>query len=186
MRKDFGAKAMLYPMPVLMISTYDENGNPDIMNAAWGGIADDTQINICLSPEHKTVKNIQAGSDFTVSMATASTMVACDFAGIVSANDDSEKIKKSGFTFTKSSKVNAPLCDQLPMALECKVISYDAPTCRLLGEIVNVCADESVLSDDGKIDVKKLDPITYDSMHHKYIRLGEVCGDAFKSGLALK
>ena len=88
MRKDFGAKAMLYPMPVLMISTYDESGNPDIMNAAWGGIADDTQINICLSPTHKTVKNIQAGSDFTVSMATAAAIVPCDFAGIVSAEID--------------------------------------------------------------------------------------------------
>ena len=108
MRKDFGAKAMLYPMPVLMISTYDEKGNPDIMNAAWGGIADDTQINICLSPTHKTVKNIQAGSDFTVSMATAATIVPCDFAGIVSANDDLEKIKKSGFHFTKSNLVNEP------------------------------------------------------------------------------
>lgn len=186
MRKDFGAKAMLYPMPVLMISTYDESGNPDIMNAAWGGIADDTQINICLSPTHKTVKNIQAGSDFTVSMATAATIIPCDFAGIVSSNDDPEKIKKSGFHFTKSKLVNAPLCDELPMALECKVISYDEKSCRLLGEIVNVCADESVLGDDGKIDVKKLDPVTYDSMHHKYIRLGDVVADAFKCGLQLK
>lgn len=186
MRKDFGAKAMLYPMPVLMISTYDESGNPDIMNAAWGGIADDTQINICLSPTHKTVKNIQAGSDFTVSMATAATIIPCDFAGIVSANDDPEKIKKSGFHFTKSKLVNAPLCDELPMALECKVISYDEKSCRLLGEIVNVCADESVLGDDGKIDVKKLDPVTYDSMHHKYIRLGDVVANAFKCGLQLK
>lgn len=186
MRKDFGAKAMLFPMPVFMISTYDENGNPDIMNAAWGGIADDTQINICLSPEHKTVKNIQAGSDFTVSMATAGTVVPCDYVGIVSGNNTPDKIEKSGFHFTKSTRVNAPLCDELPMALECKVISFDAPSCRLLGEIVNVCADESVLDADGLVDVKKLDPITYDTVHKKYLRLGEACGDAFKSGTALK
>lgn len=185
MRKDFGAKAMLYPMPVLMIATYDENGNPDLMNAAWGGIADDTQINICLSPEHKTVKNIQAGSDFTVSMATAKYVAACDYVGVVSANKEPEKIKKSGFHFTKSEKVNAPIVNELPMVLECKVISYDVPTCRLLGEIVNVSADESVLT-DGKIDVKKLDPITYDGVNHKYIRLGDVVADAFRIGLTLR
>lgn len=185
MRKDFGVKAMLYPMPVLMVSTYDENGNPDIMNAAWGGIADDTKINICLSPEHKTVKNIQAGSDFTVSMATAKTVAACDYVGIVSGNDEPEKIKKSGFHFTKSQKVNAPLVEELPMVLECKTISFDVQNCRLFGEIVNVAADESVLS-DGKIDVKKLDPVTYDCVNHKYIRLGDVVADAFKAGLALK
>lgn len=185
MKKDLGAKALLYPMPVLMIATYDENKNPDVMNAAWGGIADDTKINICLSPEHKTVKNIQAGSDFTVSMATAKTVVACDFVGIVSANKDSEKVKKSGFHFTQSSKVNAPCVDELPLVLECRTISYNAEECRLLGEIVNVCADEQILV-DGKINVKKLDPITYDPQNHKYIRLGEVIGDAFKIGLSLK
>lgn len=185
MRKDFGAKAMLYPMPVLMISTYDENGNPDVMNAAWGGIADDTKINICLSPEHKTVKNIQAGSDFTVSMATAKTVAACDYVGIVSANKEPEKIKKSGFHFEKSKSVNAPVVQELPMVLECKTISFDVQGSRLLGEIVNVSADESVLT-DGKIDVKKLDPITYDGVNHKYIRLGEVVADAFKIGLTLK
>lgn len=186
MKKDFGAKAMLYPMPVLMIATYDENGNPDLMNAAWGGIADDTQINICLSPEHKTVKNILAGSDFTVSMATVKTVTACDFVGIVSANTDPDKIKKSGFHFTKSQKVNAPLVDELPFVLECKTISFDAPTCRLLGEIINVSADESILNENGKIDVKKLDPVTYDSSNHKYLRLGEEVADAFKAGLSLK
>lgn len=185
MRKDFGAKPMLYPMPVLMISTYDENGNPDVMNAAWGGIADDTKINICLSPEHKTVKNIQAGSDFTVSMATAKTVAPCDYVGIVSANSEPEKIKKSGFHFEKSQNVNAPVVQELPMVLECKTISFDVQGCRLLGEIVNVSVDESVLT-DGKIDVKKLDPITYDGVNHKYLRLGEVVADAFKIGLTLK
>ena len=185
MRKDFGARAMLFPMPVLMISTYDENGNPDIMNAAWGGIADDTQINICLSPDHKTVKNIQSGSDFTVAMATAATVTACDYVGIVSANNEAEKVKKSGFHFEPSNRVKAPVPVELPMVLECRVISYDVPSCRLLGEIVNVCAEESVLT-DGKIDVKKLDPITYDPVNHKYLRLGDSVADAFQVGLSLK
>lgn len=185
MRKDFGAKPMLYPMPVFMIATYDENGNPDLMNAAWGGIADDTKINICLSPEHKTVKNIQAGSDFTVSMATAKTVAACDYVGLVSANNEPEKIKKSGLHFEKSQKVNAPVVEELPMVLECKTIRFDVEECRLFGEIVNVAVDESILT-DGKIDVKKLDPITYDGVYHKYIRLGDAVADAFKIGLTLK
>lgn len=186
MRKNFGAKPYTYPQPVLIIAAYDENGTPDAMNAAWGGISDDTQISMCLSAGHKTVKNIQARKAFTVSMADAAHVVACDYVGIVSGNKVPDKFEKAGFHATKSEFVDAPLIDELPMALECTLVSYDPETCRLVGEIVNVSADERILDENGKIDPAKLEPITFDPVNNAYLKLGEKVGNAFKDGMQLK
>ena len=186
MRKNFGSKTLCYPMPVYIIGTYNADGTPNAMNAAWGGISEEKEISICVDSGHKTAENLQARKAFTVSMATAQQMTACDYVGIVSGNKEPDKFAKAGFHAVKSEFVDAPLIEELPMALECRVISYDPETCRLVGEIVNVCADESVLDADGKVDVRKLQPITYDSMHHQYLVLGEKVGQAFHDGLALK
>ena len=186
MRKNFGAKPYTYPQPVLIIASYDENGTPDAMNAAWGGISDDTQISMCLSAGHKTVKNILKRKAFTVSMADAAHVTACDYVGIVSANDVPDKLEKAGFHTTRSEFVDAPLIDELPMALECRLVSYDEESCRMIGEIVNVSAEESVLDENGKIDPGKLQPITFDPVNNAYLKLGEKVGNAFRDGLALK
>ncbi len=186
MRKNFGAKPLLYPQPVFIIATYGEDGTPDAMNAAWGGISESNEITMCLSAGHKTVKNILARGAFTVSMATASTVVECDYVGMVSGNKVPDKFEKAGFHAEKSEYVDAPIITELPMAVECKFISYDPESCRMVGEIVNVSADEQILGDDGLIDVAKLDPITFDPMHHAYIRLGDKVGNAFADGAKLK
>ena len=186
MRKNFGAKPILYPQPVFMIATYDENEIPDVMNAAWGGISEENEISICVSAGHKTTKNILLRGAFTVSMADVDHVVACDYVGIVSANDVPDKLARAGFHTTKSSFVDAPLIDELPMAVECILKSYDEETCRLVGEIVNVSADERVLNEKGKVDPAKLRPITYDPMNHTYVALGETVGKAFADGLKLK
>lgn len=185
MRKNFGAKPILYPQPVFIIGSYDENGVPDAMNAAWGGISESNEISICLSAEHKTVKNILKRKAFTVSMATVDTVTPCDFVGLVSANDEPNKLEKAGFHTAKSAFVDAPIIEELPMTVECRLIGYDPETCRMVGEIVNVCADEKVLT-NGNIDPTKLRPITYDGMNHAYYALGEKVGNAFKDGLTLK
>lgn len=181
-RVDFGAKPLIFPMPVLIIGTYDKDGMPNAMNAAWGMISDSQEISISLS-EHKTTDNLAATGAFTVSIATEDTVIPCDYVGIESAKRVPDKFEKAGFHATKSSKVNAPLIDELPMALECKVKSFDNGI--LVGEIVNVTADESVLT-DGKIDPKKLKPIAYDPMNHTYVALGEVVGRAFSDGHQLQ
>ena len=186
MRKNFGAKAMCYPMPVFIIGTYNADGTPNAMNAAWGGISEETEITICVDSGHKTAENLLARKAFTVSMATAKMLTACDYVGIVSGNKEPNKFAKAGFHATKSDFVDAPLIDELPMALECQVISYDTEICRLVGRIVNVSADESILGDDGKVDTSKLQPITYDPMRHKYLVLGAAVGQAFHDGTALK
>lgn len=183
MRKSFGAKPLLYPQPVFIVAAYDENGVPNAMNAAWGGLSEETEIMICLSAEHKTTKNIQVSGAFTVSMADVEHIKECDYVGIVSGNKEPDKFVKAGFSATKSSIVNAPIINELPMCLECKLISYDPETCRLFGEIVNVSADEKVLNDNGKIDPSKLKPITFDPANNKYIALGDVVGNAFCDGL---
>ena len=185
MRKNFGVKPYLYPQPVLIIGTYDENGNPDAMNAAWGGISEENQISICLSAGHKTVKNLLKSGAFTVSVADAGHVKECDWFGIASGNTVQDKIARAGFHVIKSEFVNAPLFDELPMALDCKVIDYNQDTCILRGEIVNVNADESVLT-GGKIDPAKLRPITSDPVNKAYIVLGEKVGNAFHDGAVLK
>ena len=186
MRKNFGPKPYTYPQPVFIIGTYDENGVADAMNAAWGGLSEEHEVTICVSDDHKTTKNFLVTGAFTVSMATASTVVPCDYVGIVSGNKVPDKVEKAGFHVIKSDFVNAPIFEELPMTLECKVISYDPETCRLVGEIVNISADESILDEKGKIDPMKLDPIVFDPIHLAYYRLGEKVGNAFRDGKALK
>ena len=186
MRKNFGAKAILYPMPVFIIGTYNADGTPNAMNAAWGGISEEQEISICVDNTHKTAENLIARKAFTVSMATANYVAACDYVGIVSGNKEPDKFAKAGFHATRSEFVDAPLINELPMALECEVISYDEKTCRLVGRIVNVSADTSVLGDNGKVDIARLQPITYDPMNHDYLVLGKKVGNAFQDGVALK
>ena len=186
MRKNFGPKPLLYPQPVFIIATYGEDGTPNAMNAAWGGISEENQITICISAGHKTTANILSRKAFTVSMATADYVTACDYVGIVSGNKVPDKFARAGFHASKSEFVDAPLIDELPMAVECKLISYNPETCCLIGEIVNVSADESVLNETGKVDPRNLKPITFDPMNNAYLVLGEKVGNAFKDGTAMR
>ena len=185
MRRNFGAKPICYPQPVFILAAYDENGVPNAMNAAWGGISDDREISFCISAGHKTTHDILARKAFTVSMADAHHVVECDYVGVVSGNDVPDKLSRCGFHTSRSEFVDAPLIDELAMALECRLVSYDPGTCRLVGEIVNVCADESVLT-GGKIDPAKLRPITFDPVNNAYLALGEKVGNAFQDGLKLR
>jgi len=185
MRKNFGANSWLYPMPVLIVGTYDENGTPNAMNAAWGGMYDTNLVMVCLSDDHKTTKNIKATGAFTVSFATRKTVVACDYVGIVSANDEPEKFAKAGFHAVKSEYVNAPIIEELPMTVECKLVKFNEDGI-CIGEVVNVCADECVLDASGKIDAGRLDPILYDSVTHAYWSFGEKVGQAFSDGKKIR
>ena len=172
-------------MPVLIVGTYDENGTPNAMNAAWGGIYDTNMLMVCLADDHKTTENIKKTEAFTVSFATAKTVVPCDYVGIVSANDVPDKFAKAGFHATKSEYVNAPIVEELPMTVECKLVKFNEDGI-CIGEIVNVSADESILDENGKVDACKLDPIIYDSVTHAYWNFGEKVGKAFSDGMKIK
>ncbi|MBR2473195.1 MAG: flavin reductase, partial [Clostridia bacterium] len=165
--------------------SYDENGNPDAMNAAWGGIYDTNLVMVCLADDHKTTDNIKKSGAFTLSFATANTVIPCDYVGIVSAHDVPDKFARAGFHATRSELVNAPLIDELPMAVECKLLKFNEDGI-CIGEIINISADESILDVDGRIDAKKLDPIIYDSVSHAYWNFGEQVGRAFSDGKKIK
>lgn len=183
-RKNFGAKPFLFPQPVLIIGTYDEAGKANAMNAAWGGIVGQDEIIIDLS-HHKTTENIMANRAFTVSAADVEHMVACDYVGLVSGSKEPKKMEKAGFSTTKSSYVNAPIINELPVTLECELVKVIDDS-KYLGRILNVSADERVLGGDGEISLELFSPITYDTVHYGYYRLGGRVGNAFKDGAQLK
>lgn len=185
MRKNFGARPYLYPQPVFILAAYDNEGKANAMNVAWGGIIESNKISLCVGEGHKTVQNILGKHSFTVSMGTVDTVAACDYLGIVSGNDEPNKLEKAGFTITKSEFVDAPIINELPMCLECKIVSYNLETSMMIGEIINVNADESIIT-DGVIDYKKLKAISYDPVNHLYLKIGEKVGHAFEDGKKLK
>lgn len=184
-RKNFGKKSWMYPLPVLIIATYNEDGTADAMNAAWGGLYDADKVVLCLSAGHKTTANIKARKAFTISFADAAHVVESDYVGIVSANTVPDKLDRAGFHTTKSSFVDAPLIDELPMALECRLIEINKDG-NVIGEIVNVSAEESILDTDGSVDPEKLRPLVFDPVRGAYCVLGEKVGNAFQDGKKLK
>lgn len=182
-RTQMGPNIFITPQPALMIGTYDENGNPDVMMAAWGGQCDGNQVCFRLSP-HRTTTNIRQTKEFTLSFATQRDIAQSDYFGIVSANDVPDKIARSGFTVTKSANINAPIINEYPLTLECKVVELmERPEggCFVIGEIVNTIADPSILT-DGKIDLDKLQPVVFDAATVSYRAVGEQVGKAWGSG----
>ncbi|MDE7153009.1 MAG: flavin reductase [Muribaculaceae bacterium] len=188
MKKNFSPKAWLLPQPVLIIGTYDAEGTPNAMNAAWGGQWDMKQIMISLGA-HATTENINRDGVFTVAFATEETLVGADYVGLVSGKKQHDKVAHAGWSSERGEHVNAPVFDCFPMTFECKVAEklYESETgCYLIADIVNIVADEKYLASDGKPDVEKMNLITFDPIHNGYIALGKRVGDAFSAGKALK
>ena len=185
MRVDVGKKPLVYPQPVLIIGTYNDDGSPNAMNAAWGGVGDDHQVFLCLSADHMTPKNILKRKAFTVQIADEKNLIPSDFVGIVSANRDPEKFSKSTLHAERSQHVDAPVLTDYAISMECELESYEPEHCHCFGNIINTSVDDSVLT-DGKIDYEKLKPVTFDIDTARYISLGKVAGKAFNIGKALK
>ena len=178
----------MLPQPVLIIGTYNSDGTPNAMNAAWGGQWDTKEIVISMGA-HATTENLARCNDFTVAFATKDTMVASDFVGIVSAKNDPEKMLKTGWTAIKADNVNAPVFTDFPMTLECRIlrkIDESEEGYYIVAEIINILVNEEYLAEDGKPDVEKMQLITYDPVHHGYISLGKRIGNAFSDGKQLK
>ena len=186
MRKSFGVKPAIYPEPVFIIAAYDKDGTPHCMNAAWGCLVAKTQLMLCLNPAHKTVIALRESGAFTVSMGQADQVVACDYVGITSGNNVSDKFARAGFHATKSEFVNAPMIDELAYTLECELVSYDDDSHILIAEIKNISVDEAVLDTEGNVDVAKLAPISFDPNTKKYYQIGDVVADARSVGKQLQ
>jgi flavin reductase (DIM6/NTAB) family NADH-FMN oxidoreductase RutF len=178
----------MLPQPVLIIGTYNEDGTPNAMNAAWGGQWDRGEIMISMGA-HATTENLARCPEFTVSFATKDTMVASDFVGIVSAKNDPQKMLKTGWTAVKSESVNAPVFTDFPMTLECRIkqkIDESEEGYYIVAEVVDTLVDENYLTEEGKPDVQKMGLITYEPVSHSYVALGEKVGNAFSDGKKLK
>ena len=187
MKKKVNITEGIFPMPVLMVATYDENGVVDVMNAAWGTMQERDHVALNLTETHKTVKNIKARGAFTVSLADRKHIVEADYFGVVSGNNDPGKFQKSGLTVTKSDKVDAPVINEFPVCLECEFVEYQHNEygVGVIGKVIDVIADEEVMNGD-KVDISKIEAIAFDPYTHGYYVIGERVGEAFKDGLKLK
>lgn len=184
MKKDLGAKPYLFPMPVLMIATYGENNRVDVMNVAWGGMYASNQLILDISANHKTAQNLKERGAFTVSLADIDHLEEADFFGIASGNDMTDKFERTGLHAVKSSRVDAPIVEEFPLTLECRVaeIRPDNGALHVIGEIVNVCVDEKTLDETGKVDPTKLNAFVFDTFRSGYYKIGEKVGQAWNSG----
>ena len=187
MKKDLKNVQPVFPMPVLVIAAYDAKGTVQTMNAAWGQICDTDKIALFLDADHATTKAILESRAFTVALADRAHMAEADYVGIVSGNKVVDKFARSGFTATKSARVNAPVIDQLPVAMECELaeVAQTKTLYAIVGTIVNTLADEAVLAENGKVDPAKLDAIAFDQFQNGYYAMGEKVGQAWNAGSAL-
>lgn len=187
MRKKLNITEGIFPMPVLMIATYNEDGGVNVMNAAWGTMQERDHVALNLTETHKTVKNIKARGAFTVSIADAAHVLEADYLGVVSGNRVTNKFENSGLTANKAEMVDAPVINEFPLCLECEFVEYQNGKygCGVIGKVVNVTADESVMVGD-KIDISLVNAIAFDPYTHGYYKVTERVGNAFKDGLQLK
>lgn len=184
MKKNIKTTEAIFPMPVLMIATYNEDGSIDVMNAAWGTMLERDQVILNLTETHKTVKNIRNRKAFTVSIANGKNVVAADYFGVVSGNNTPNKFENSGLTATKSDNVDAPIINEFPICLECELLEGESDW-GIVGKVVNVSCDEEVMNGDN-VDINKLEAIAFDPYTAGYYKVSERVGNAFKDGLQLK
>ena len=187
MRTKINITEGIFPMPVLMVASYNEDGSVNVMNAAWGTMQARDTVALNLTESHKTVKNIKARGAFTVSIADAAHVVEADYFGVESGNKNPDKFARSGLTASKAETVDAPVINEFPLCLECQFIEYQDNEygCGVIGKVVNVTADESVMA-DGKLDMSLVNAIAFDPYTHGYYKVTDRVGEAFKDGLQLK
>lgn len=187
MKKSIGAAALVTPMPVCIVAAYDAAGKPNAMNAAWGMNSGSDEIALFISKPHKTTKNILETKAFTVSIADAANVVPADYVGIDSGNKVEDKFEKSGLHETKSEFVNAPVIEEFPLVMECELeeVIDTEHTFAIIGKVVNTQVDEAALGADGKVDIEKLDAISFDTFRFGYYRLGEKVATAWDAGKEL-
>ena len=187
MKKDLGIQQAVFPMPVLMVAAYDENGKVNAMNVAWGQICGSDRIYLCIGKGKKTLSNILVSKAFTVALADRPHMEVADFFGIASGNKMDDKFERTGYTAVKSDKVNAPVIEEFPVVMECEFLEeLDTGNIHgVVGRIVNVMADEEALDAEGKLDVTKLSLLMFDNSKHGYFVAGDQVGTAWSEGMGL-
>ena len=170
-----------------MIATYGDDNVVDVMNMAWGGICAENMVSLNIDEDQKTSENIKKRGAFTLSIADIPHIEAADFFGIASGNKMPDKFERSGLSAVKSEKVDAPIVQEFPLTLECRVIEdkMEVYGHHIIGEIVGVLADEVVLDEKGKVDAAKLNAFVFDQFRSGYYAIGEKVGQAWHTGAPL-
>jgi flavin reductase (DIM6/NTAB) family NADH-FMN oxidoreductase RutF len=183
-KKSLGAKTIA-ATPVWCIGSYDKDGEPNVMTAAWVGICCSKPpcISVALRKATYTHGNITARKAFTASIPSEAFAKQADYFGLVSGKD-TKKFAAVGLTPVKSELVDAPYVGEFPLVIECKLVQTVELGLHTLfvGEIVDVKADQSVLGPDGALDMAKVKPFFFDSSSRQYFKLGEPLGKAFEVG----
>lgn len=187
MKRELPVKPYLFPMPVLMIATYGDDETVDVMNMAWGGICAENMVSLNIDEEHKTSQNIKKRGSFTLSIADIPHMAEADFFGIASGNRMKDKFERSGLTAIKSEKVDAPVIQEFPLTLECKVVEakHEIYGFHVIGEIVGILAEENIINEAGKVEPEKLNAFIFDQFQNGYYAVGEKIGQAWNAGANL-
>ena len=161
---------------------FNEDGTPDLMNAAWGQICDMDKICLFLDESHKTVANIRARKAFTVALADVAHLAEADYVGIASGNKTPDKAARAGLASRKSEFVDAPVFDAFPLVMECELAEVVESLGAFVGRILNTAAEERVLAENGKVDPAKLGAFAFDQFQNGYYALGAKVGQAFHDG----
>lgn len=187
MRKELNITEGIFPMPVLMVATWNDDGTPNVMNAAWGTMASRDHVALNLTETHRTVQNIKKRRAFTVSIADADHVKEADYFGVVSGNRTADKFAASGLHAVPAAHVNAPVIEEFPLCLECEFVEYQDGTYGLgvIGRVVACTADEKVMTENG-LNMDKVNAIAFDPYTHGYYQVQGRVGEAFHDGLALK
>ena len=186
MRKDLGARAFGFgwPVPVLLVATYNDDGSVNVMNLHEAMRTNAGDLTLCIGPRSKTHENVEKRGAFTVARVNREMMAEIDYLGTVTGKRVPDKFMRTGLKAVRSAHVDAPILSGCPLVVECelKELVRTENFSTVIGTIVDVAADESVLSETGRADAEKLGMVLYDSFSNSYFTLGEKVGKAWSEG----
>ena len=186
MLKNLGAHAFGYgyPVPVLMVGTYNDDGTVNVMNLHEAMRTNAGDLALCIGPRSKTHLNVEKRGAFTVALVNQEMMAEIDYLDTVSGFKVPDKFARTGLKAVKSQFVDAPIIEGSPVVIECRLVEIVEGTnfTTVLARIVNVAADDKVLTSQGKIDSLKTGMMLYDPFGTSYVTLGERVGTPWSEG----
>lgn len=188
MKKSLGPLTLLYPHPVLLVGTYDADGRPNLMNAAWGGIccSDPPCVAVSVRPSRHTFQAIRDRGAFTINIPSVDHVAQADFVGMASGRTH-DKFAEAGLTAAQSPVVDAPYMEQAPLVLACRLLhTFELGMhTQFVGQILDCLCDEEALGEGGQPDIEKVRPFLYAGGNRAYYEVGRRLAPAFSVGRTL-
>lgn len=176
-KETFKAGNMLYPLPAVMVSSCDKEGNNNIITVAWAGTVctNPPMVSVSIRPERHSYHMIEETKEFVINLTTEELVSATDFCGVRSGRD-TDKFKEMKLTPVKGTQVNAPIIAESPVNIECrlreiiKLGSHD----MFLADVVAVNVSKKFMNEKGKFELNKAKPVVYS--HGEYYGIGDLLG----------